>query len=302
MKKQRTASRPWALAGTLALAAANSAMATEGGGSVYPAGVENFTCCALPPPGLYGLVYGQHYTSTKVRGDAGQVVTPPTFKVRATAVVPRIVWVSPRQVAGAAWAVHGILPLVDLRVDVAPGLAQHKTGQGDIVVGTALGWHHSQNLHSVVALDVYAPTGRYDKNDLANIGRNHWAFQPLAGVSYIDPAGFNGDAKVMWTINAKNKDTNFRSGQEFIVDYAAGWGFGNGLTAGVGGYVYQQLSADEQNGVTVPNNKGRAFAIGPSIKYDSGKHWFVTAKYQVESSVRNRAEGKAFWLKAVFPL
>jgi len=302
MKKPSIASSPWTLAGTLAMIATASALATEGGGSVYPAGVENFTCCALPPPGVYGMVYAEHYTGDTVRGDAGQVVTPPTFKVRATAIVPRILWVSPRQVGGASWAVHAILPIVDLDVNVVPGLAQHKTGPGDIAVGSALGWHHSQSLHSLVAIDVYAPTGRYNKSDLANIGRNYWAVQPLAGVSYIDPAGFNGDAKVMWTFNGKNGDTNYRSGQEFIVDYALGWGFGNGFTAGVGGCVYKQVTHDEQNGMTVLNNKGRALAVGPSIKYESPTHWFVTAKYQVESAVRNRVQGQSFWLKAVFPL
>ena len=78
-----------------------------------------------------------------------------------------------------------------------------------------------------------------------------------------------------------------------------GWGFGNGLTVGVGGYLYRQLNDDSSRGATVANNKGRALAIGPSIRYDSGKGWFVTAKYEVEQSVRNRADGSAFWLKAV---
>jgi len=45
----------------------------------------------------------------------------------------------------------------------------------------------------------------------------------------------------------------------------------------------------------------RALSIGPSIKYDSGKGWFVTAKYQMESEVRNRTQGAAFWAKAVVP-
>jgi hypothetical protein len=62
-----------------------------------------------------------------------------------------------------------------------------------------LGWHHSDKLHSVLALDVYAPTGRFDKNDVTNIGRNYWAVQPVFGVSRIDPNGLNADAKVMWT-------------------------------------------------------------------------------------------------------
>jgi len=285
----------------VAVLASGSALATEGGGSIYPIGVENYVCCALPPPGVYGMVYAGRYSADQVRGNSGQVVTPPTFKVTASAVVPRIVWVTPQTVAGASLAVHAILPIVDLDVDVMPGLRQGKTGIGDMIFGPALGWHHSPQLHTLLALDVFAPTGEFNKNDLANIGRNYWALQPIAGISYIDPRGLNADAKVMWLYNLKNKDTNYRSGQEFIVDYAVGWGFGNGWTLGVGGYVYQQLNDDKLNGATVPDNKARAFAIGPSIKFDSGKGWFVTAKYTPESSVRNRADGAAFWLKAVFP-
>jgi hypothetical protein len=196
---------------------------------------------------------------------------------------------------------HAIVPLVNLDVNVAPGVSQRKTGIGDIVFGPVLGWHHSDSLHSVLALDIYAPTGRFNKHDVANIGRNYWALQPVFGVSRIDPNGLNADAKVMWTYDFSNKDTDYKSGQELIVDYALGWGFGNGWTAGVGGYLYQQINDDKQAGATVNDNKGRTFAIGPSVKYDSGKGWFVTAKYQTETNVRNRADGAAFWVKAVFP-
>lgn len=291
-----------AAAATALGALAGTAGATEGGGSIYPVGTENYVCCALPPPGLYGMVFAQRYSADAVRGNDGQVVTPPTFKVTATAIAPRLVWVTPYTFAGASLALHAIVPLVDLDVKVAPGIAQSKSGLGDVVFGPALGWHHSPALHSVLALDFYAPTGRYQRDDLANIGRNYWAIQPVAGVSYIDPKGLNFDLKAMWTLNLRNKDTDYKSGQELIADYALGWGLNNGWTLGVGGYIYQQVTDDKQAGTTVANNKGRAFAIGPSIKYDSGKGWFISAKYQSETSVRNRADGAAFWLKAVFPL
>jgi hypothetical protein len=291
-----------ALAAAAAALAAGSALATEGGGSIYPVGAENYLCCALPPPGVYGMVYVQRYSADKVRGNSGQVVTPPSFEVTAYAVAPRIVWVTPHTVAGASLALHALLPVVNLDVNVVPGVSQRKTGLGDLNLGVALGWHHSPALHTLAALDVFLPTGRFDKNDLANIGRNYWAIQPVGGVSYIDPKGLNADAKVMWTVNFENKDTNYKSGQELIVDYSAGWGLGNGWTIGAGGYLFQQLNNDKLGGATVADNKGRAFAIGPSIKYDSGKGWFVTAKYQAETSVRNRADGAAFWVKAVFPL
>ena len=290
-----------AVAIAAAVIASTGAEATEGGGTIYPVGAENYMCCALPPPGMYGMVFGQHYRTDTVKDNDGNTIPIPGFKVTATAVVPRLIWVTGQQIAGASLGFHAILPVVSLDVNV-PGASQSKTGIGDMVFGPALGWHHSPNLHSVLALDFFAPTGGYKRTDIANIGRNYWAVHAIAGVSYIDPNGLNADAKVMFGLNAKNKDTDYRSGNEFIVDYDAGWGLGNGWVVGAGGYLYQQLSDDKQAGATVANNKGRALAIGPSIKYDSGKGWFLTLKYQTETAVRNRAAGDALWLKFVHPL
>ena len=85
--------------------------------------------------------------------------------------------------------------------------------------------------------------------------------------------------------------------------YSLGWGVGGGWVVGAGGHAYRQIADDKQAGATVAGgNRGRSFSIGPSVKYDSGKGWFVTVKWQKESAVRNKAEGSAFWLKAVFPL
>ena len=281
--------------------ASAGAQATETRGSIYPAGAENYTCCAVPPPGFYGMVFLQHYTGTKIKDNDGNTIPIPGFKVTANAVVPRFVWVTGQQIAGASLAFHAIVPLVSLEVSL-PGRTHKKSGVGDVIFGPALGWHHSPQLHSLLALDVFAPTGGYDSTDFANVGRNYWAVQGIAGVSQIDPKGLNADAKVMYTLNAKNKDTDYRSGNEFIVDYDAGWGLGNGWVVGVGGYLYRQVTADKQAGATVPDNKARSFAIGPSIKYDSGKGWFLTLKYETETGVRNRAAGNALWLKAVHPL
>lgn len=276
------------------------AHSTEGGGSIYPVGTENYTCCAVPPPGLYGMAFVEYYRATKVKDNNGNDVPIPGFKVTAAAVASRLVWVTGQQIAGASLALHAILPVVSLDVNL-PGTSQRKTGIGDMVFGPALGWHLSPNLHTVLALDVFAPTGAFNRGDAANIGRNYWAVQPLVGISAIDPAGFNGDAKVMYTFNGKNNKTDYRSGDEFIVDYSAGWGIGSGWVVGVGGYLYRQTTDDKQAGATVAGNRGRALAIGPSVRYDSGKGWFATLKYETETGVRNRAAGQALWLKAAVP-
>jgi len=47
-----------------------------------------------------------------------------------------------------------------------------------------LGWTNSVDMKYDVRLGIYAPTGEYEKGQLANAGRNYWTFEPachLAG-------------------------------------------------------------------------------------------------------------------------
>jgi len=268
---------------------ANSAMATEGGGSIYPNGNENFLVGAMPPPGFYTLLYADYFHSHTLRDNNGDRV-PIDFNVNVHALAPRFVWVTKQKVLGGNLALHTILPLLNVDVQVN-NKRDSSTGLGDIVIGPGLGYHLSDKFHYVFAFDINMPTGTFDTSRLANTSRNYWNIEPLVTASYIQPEGINADIKVMYDYNFKNSKTDFLSGQELHADFAAGWGFGNGWVVGLGGYAYQQITDDEKNGVTVPDNKGRAFGIGPSIKFDNGKGWFITAKWQEDIGVRNKAEG-----------
>jgi hypothetical protein len=280
---------------------ATHVLAAEGGGSTYPGGVENFLVGAAPPPGLHWLTYGQIYRADKLKDKDGQTIPVPGFKVNANVAVLRPVLSTNTQLWGGNLVFHAIIPLVDLKVQAA-GISQSKTGVGDITLGVfGLATHYSPQLHTVAALDVVLPTGRYNKNDLANIGRNYTSFQPLYTLSYIDPKGFNGDFKLTFNFNTKNKDTNYKSGNEVFVDYSLGYGLGNAWTVGVGGYIRNQFSDDTQNGIRVLNNKAKNFAIGPSLKYQPSQGWFLTAKYQIETNTKNTTQGNALWVKAVLP-
>lgn len=279
---------------------AGLAQATEGGGSSYPMGAENYLSGALPPPGLYGQVFLNRYRADSLRDDDGERV-PVDFDLSANVIAPRLIWVTGQKLFGGDLAFHGILPLVDLKVELN-GQRERNRGLGDAIAGVAVGHHWSEKLHSVVALDVIAPTGRYDRDDMANIGRNYWVAQPVLAVSWMDPDGLNADIKLMYDFNFENPDTDYRSGQELHADYAVGWGLGNGWVLGMGGYAYLQTTDDRQDGDRVADNKGRVFAIGPSVKYASNSGWFVTAKWQKETEVRNRPEGDAFWVKLTLPL
>ena len=283
--------------GLLALAG-GCAMATEGGGSTYSPGVENFLVGAVPPPGLYVLEYATVYRATRLNDKAGNAIPIPGFKVSAIAAATRLVWSTNKPLLGGTLVMHAIFPIVDLNIEAA-GANQHRTGLGDITAGFGTAWHHSPQLHSVLDVDFVLPTGSYGRANLANLGRNYVSIQPLYALSYIDPKGFNGDFKATFNFNRTNEDTGYRSGNEFILDYSAGWGLGNGWTIGAGGYWYEQFTDDKVNGATVPDARARGFAIGPSVKYDNGKGWFLTAKLQRETSARNRPQGTAFWLKTL---
>jgi len=263
-------------------------------------GAENYMTGAMPPPGFYTQIFAESYRADRLLDNRGKSALD-DFHLSADVIAPRLIWVTEQKVLDGDLAFHLNVPLVDLRVDVN-GQHQKKTGMGDIIFGPALGYHYSDKFHAIYALDIFAPTGRYDRGDLANIGRNYWAFEPIAAFSYVDPAGVNADIKVMYDFNLRNRATDYRSGQELHADYSLGWGLGNGWVVGVGGYMYRQTTDDHQDGERIEDNRGRAFAIGPSIKYASDSGWFVTAKWQKESEVRNRPEGEAYWIKLTIPL
>lgn len=277
-----------------------SASATEGGTSIDPPGVESTASSALPPPGVYGMAYYRNYRASSAKDSHGNTATGPDFKLDVNALVNRFVWVTPHQVAGGNLAFQAVLPIARVSLDVAPGISQTRTGLGDSTLGVGIGWHFSEKLHALGALDLDIPTGRYDKNALANVGTNHWAISPKLGFTWMQKDGINWDLRNTLVFNTKNKDTDYRSGVEWYADYTLGWGFGNGLVAGVTGYVYQQLSNDRVNGQSLSGSKGRAAAFGPSVRYMTSNGLMLSAKFEREFNVRNRADGRSFWIRAIY--
>ncbi|QSX34207.1 transporter [Shewanella avicenniae] len=275
------------------------ANATEGGGNAYPNGAEGFMSGALPPQGLYYQNYLNHYTVNKVT-DADGDNTGTDINLQATADVSRFIYMTDKKLFGADWGMYTTIPLVHLSGEVAvngtPVVSSTTSGLGDISISPLmLGWH-TPNFHYAFALEVTAPTGEYNMTRFANPGRNYWVFTPVFVATYLNN-GFEASAKFMYDFNGKNDDTDYKSGQEFHFDYAVGYHLNN-LTLGVAGYYYQQLTGDKQNGQKyLDGYKGKAFAIGPAVKFDTAAGYSVELRYQTEVSTENKPEGDKFWLK-----
>jgi hypothetical protein len=276
--------------------------ATEFGGGAYPNGAEDFMSGAVPPPGYYFLNYFEYYSADEFKDAHGNELFP-GFDLNAAANVFRFLYVTKQQIFGGYWGVHMFVPLVNLEVTLPPLGEQGRAGLGDIIVDPfILSWHF-KNLHLATGVDIYIPTGRYDEEDFANIGRNYWTFEPIFAVTFLSDSGFEVSSKFMYDFNTKNTDSflggDYLSGQEFHFDYTIGQKFGD-WRVGLGGYYYKQLTNDELNGEKFLDGfKGQVVAIGPQVQYQY-KNMFFTAKYHFETAVENKPEGDKFWLKFIY--
>ena len=286
-----------AMIGTMLVA--GTAHATENGGSAYPHGAEGWLTGFLPPKGTYLLNY-TNYVSADRLNDADGNPIPVNFKAEALANTLRFVHVTDKKILGGTYAVQVLVPLVDLKLELG-NRRDHRAGLGDIVVDPfILGWHFDK-LHVAAGIDIILPSGRYSKNALANIGRNYVTFEPAVAVTYLDPKGPEFSTKFMYDMSTRNKATDYQSGNEFHVDFAAGWNFSK-LSLGVAGYYDKQTTDDKLRGVVFAGgNRGTAFAIGPTAKVQTGKIPIMLT-WQHETVARNRSQGDKIWLKVIFPL
>lgn len=307
----------WFLAAVGAALAIGEAGASETGGGVYPNGAEGFLGGALPPPGWYGLVYLNHYQADRFNDGDGDAGFLPDFEVRADALVARTVYVSERRPFGASWAMHLIVPLVDLEVDAA-GQSGHRRGVSDLTFNPfILGWHFDNGWHLTTGLDINVPVGSYDRRSPANFSRHYWNLEPVVALAYYSPGGFTLDLKFMYDFNRSNRKAQFtglnptgadyRSGQELHLDFAAGYKWDK-WQLGVSGYYYRQTTGDRIDDAdaqalidTLGGLKGEAFALGPALHYDAGRFHLI-ATWQHEFRAVYRPQGNKLWLKFIVPL
>ena len=273
--------------------------ATEGNGSAYLGGNEDFMAGALPPPGNYAMLYTFNYSADELIDDSGDDL-PIDFSLDVYGAAFRFVHVTTKKLFGADIGWHLIVPFVSTSIEIAESnVDASSSGLGDIEVGPCiLAWHFNKNWHLIGGVDFWLPVGSYDQNDPSSIGRNYWTIAPIVVPTYISNSGFEISAKLQYLVNFENSDTDYTSGNEFICDYLIGQHVGD-WKFGVNGYIYQQITDDEQSGSTVEDNKGQCISIGPAIQYNY-KNMFFNAKAQFDTSVKNRPEGQKFWVKFMY--
>lgn len=315
MKRAALFLTAFALAGATDQTRAHAAEAATG---FYLLGSKTSMAGFLPPPGTYVQSINYIYSgNTNATLDFAGVIVSGGVDADAFYTMPTAVWVAPEQVLGGNIAFNVIAPVgfkdVDAGVSITgPGggviarnLHDDEMRFGDPVIGATLGWHEG-NWHWNVGTLINIPVGFWEQSNLANIGFNRWAIDTTAAITWLDPKiGLELSAAAGFTYNFENPDTDYKTGTEFHLEFAAIQNLSKTFGIGIAGYYYDQVTGDSGSGAKLGDFEGRVFAVGPTanLNFQLGKIPVSSSlKYFHEFDAENRLEGDAGYVNITMPL
>jgi hypothetical protein len=263
----------------------------------------------LPESGTYMTNYSYFYTAKAARASEGGRLRS-DLKIDSFANFTNVTHVTHGELLGGQYAFGAFVPLVYAKYNANVTILTTRhyqddaVGLGDIILSPLLlGWHRGY-CHVLAIGNVYLPTGQYDTGTGVNLGKNHYAIEPAVGYTYLhEKRGLEFSAGLGYTINFKNSDTDYTSGDEFHADVVLGQHLPNGMMVGATGYWYEQITADRGSGAVLGDNKGRVFGVGPLVSYNTKIKENIFAmnfKYYYEFEAKRRLEGDALFFQVSY--
>ena len=230
-----------------------------------------------------------------------------------TATLMALTYVTPWKILGGTYAVAVIPSVVAMNVDVGVrlppltgprgrtvgpfeiNLGDTEFAQGDTAFSPfVLGWD-SGNFHWNVGVFGFAPTGEYDKKDLANTSLNHWAVMTRLAGTWFDPkTGWQVNGAAIYSVNWENPATDYETGNILNLEGAVTKNFGP-LGIGVVSYAMIQTTGDSGSGARLGSFESRVYGVGPIVSFttsaDPSKALTVLAKWYSEFDAEHTFEG-----------
>jgi hypothetical protein len=320
-----------AFALAIAIPAAGSSLADEGGVSFWVPGIFGYSTLAATPlvPG-FSLSNIYYHTSVKAGGDvafarqvargnlAANFAGNLNVGLNATAdlfvAIPSYTFAQP--FLGGQASVAMLVPYGRARTTVdatltgafggGPGFTlgalrtDEVTAFGDLAPQFNVRWNGG--VHNFMAYATGNLTvGKYDQNSLANLGIGHNAIDAGGGYSYFNPqTGQEFSGTLGFTYNFRNVHTDYQNGVDMHIETGASQFVTKQLQLGAVGYAYQQLSCDSGGGARLGCFESRVFGIGPQLGYivplgTSHQAYFNLKGYK-EFGAEHRPEGWNVWL------
>lgn len=238
------------LPGALLLAAttfANTALAREPGvpPSVPPGNSLGVPIGASPPPGIYLNTFSS-VNSLELKDDDGNDLGA-DIDITDTAV--QLLWVPGFKLLGADYKAFILQPFlhIDQSSTFPPVANGSEFGLGNTEIHPIdLSWSLAPGHFVSAGLSIFAPTGKWDAEDPINTAGDFWTLAPSLGYSYLKN-GWNASAHLQYFTNTENKDNDYRSGDEVLLNGTALKDLG-GYSLGPVGTYRKQLSKDRNDG------------------------------------------------------
>jgi len=275
------------------------ARSTENGGQNYPFGVNTILPGIAPPPGeTWWQNYSVYYSANTFKdGDGNSLI--PGFELDVAAYAPRLfhswdVKIGPFGLASAI-----VVPFVYLGAKTSlRNDADFNVGNPTLQPLYLTYANAAKTFFAYGGVDFFVPT--YTK-----VSRKYTSMDPIVTMTWFPAKGVdvNMIALIEYALS-ENTSTDYRSGTLVVVDYSAHMKpFPSlpKLSVGFNGYVVDQFTSDRQAGVDI-GFKGRSFAVGPELVYETGEAEGIAIKWQHEFDTRNRPQGEQVWFQFQVPL
>lgn len=290
-----------------ALTLPGQAAAIEGNGSSKILGVDNVLSGVMPPPGLRAVLVAASFSAGEAMDGSGRPRAGlSNFELEISVLALRLQYVWPdfklagaqveTRLAGGFWG--RMKTAFDLATPAGTVHRQDRAeGLGDMLFApVVLGWKEP-TLHQLAGVQLYLGTARWDRTRLANVGRGQHAAGALYGVTWFATPRTELSLGTHVVYNLRNRETGYHSGRELHLDFGTAYAVAPGWWLGLAGYHFQQLGDDRRDGVAVAGgNRGRALALGPTLRVSTNPRWGLIVKWTPEASTRNRGRGDRFML------
>jgi len=307
------------LAFGVSLVQPSSVYAAEGGtGHYVPGSWADFGDMA-PPSGLALLDWYNYYNGSA--GASKQLefggLIAANLKATSNAEMVGAVYTSPYGILGGKFAAGVVVPYV--WADVTGGITGRlgpfvrtvsredtANGIGDItLIPFWLQWTCGDFKWGVL-LDIYAPTGEYNTERLANVGLNYWTFEPMVSFSWISQKiGLEFSTFAGFDFNTNNNATDYQSGDVFHIDTTIAEHlplFGCGIIGvGANAFYWKQFTADSGSGARLGSFETNMTGIGPVLSYISppicGHTLVAEVKWLPQIDTFRTLKGDFVWFK-----
>lgn len=244
-------------------------------------------------------VLGTGYHATRVNDANGKEVSV-DFKQNAQSALLHYVYTSEIQVLGANLGGEIILPVAHVNLHAGP-VQDSTSGVGDAILGLVLQWTKltlfNRPFSARFDLNVVAPTGNFDRDEVVNLGNKLWQVSPYIATTLrvTDRWEISNRINYNWSgVSHKppygTDHESAQPGDQLAVNLSASYGINETWRVGVGSYMLQQLSDSRTDGADIPDSRQRVFGVGPTARWRQGRTMVIVSAYK-EFEAENRSQG-----------